>query len=99
MRLIRSVGLEETHKLLSQAMTIEEAGGLMTLTGNRRRTPGGVFFHMVRQSLPEQLVQKIFKDDLSEIKPKRRVPSKLRPAKPSPLLQPFMPVETRSDQN
>lgn len=35
-------------KLFDRVVEIESAGGMMTGNGARRRTAGGVFFHLVR---------------------------------------------------
>lgn len=47
-------------QLLAATLEIEEQGGMMTVDGSRRRTPGGVFFHLARERLPEEVIQQIF---------------------------------------
>jgi hypothetical protein len=50
------LGPAHTAQLLAQTLTLEAAGGVRVRNGRRRRTPGGVFFHLVRQqSTPSQL--------------------------------------------
>jgi hypothetical protein len=49
-RVVEAIGAARAMELLIQAQDVEAAGGLMTSDGSRRRTPGGVFFHLVRQS-------------------------------------------------
>jgi len=48
-RAVDRLGPERARAVLGQALTVEAAGGL-TLPDGRRRTPGGVFFHLVRTS-------------------------------------------------
>jgi len=47
-RIVDRLGPARARALLGQALTIEAQGGLALLDGSRRRTPGGVFFHLVR---------------------------------------------------
>jgi PHAX RNA-binding domain-containing protein len=48
-RIVQTLGPERALQLLEQAMATEARGGLMLLDGSRRRTPGGVFFRLVRE--------------------------------------------------
>ncbi len=48
-RVVDRLGPDRARAFLGQALTIEAQGGL-TLPDGRRRTPGGVFFHLVRTS-------------------------------------------------
>jgi hypothetical protein len=43
------LGPDHTAQLLAQTLEIEAQGGMMIMNGTRRRTPGGVFFQLVRQ--------------------------------------------------
>lgn len=45
---IEIIGLERAKNCLLKAVEIEKNGGMMIISGKRRRTPGGVFFYMVR---------------------------------------------------
>lgn len=45
---VNIIGLERARSCLQKAIEIEENGGMMIISGKRRRTPGGVFFYMVR---------------------------------------------------
>src|SRR5439155_5218495 len=40
-----------TAQLLSQTLEVEAQGGMLVRNRTRRRTPGGVFFHLVRQQV------------------------------------------------
>lgn len=45
---VRSLGSEQALALLSEALHIEAQGGLLTRDTSRRRTLGGVYFHLAR---------------------------------------------------
>ncbi len=47
-RVVGRLGAGKARTFLTQTQEIEAAGGLMLPDGSRRRTPGGVFFHLVR---------------------------------------------------
>ncbi len=47
-RVVGRLGAERARAFLVQAQEIEAGGGVMLPDGSRRRTPGGVFFHLVR---------------------------------------------------
>ncbi len=56
----RHLGIPRTAALLAEALAVEGAGGLLTHDGTRRRTPGGTFFQLVRQSLSAEERQTLF---------------------------------------
>ena len=45
-RIVWALGQTQSRHLLEQTLQIEEHGGIMLQDGSRRRTPGGVFFHL-----------------------------------------------------
>jgi len=47
-RVVSRLGADRARAFLRRTQEIEAAGGLMLPDGSRRRTPGGVFFHLVR---------------------------------------------------
>jgi len=47
-RVVGRLGADQARTFLTRTQEIEAAGGLMLPDGSRRRTPGGVFFHLVR---------------------------------------------------
>jgi phosphorylated adapter RNA export protein len=47
-RAVRALGEERARALLAEALAIEAVGGELLPDGSRRRTPGGVFFRLVR---------------------------------------------------
>ncbi|MCS6835798.1 MAG: phosphorylated adapter RNA export RNA-binding domain-containing protein [Anaerolineae bacterium] len=54
-RIIEVMGESAARELLAETLKVEEQGGMMTNSGDRRRTPGGVFFYLAKGRLtPEQ---------------------------------------------
>ena len=45
-RIVWALGRTAARRLLKQTLQIEQDGGMMLRDGSRRRTPGGVFFHL-----------------------------------------------------
>jgi hypothetical protein len=46
-RIVWALGPTAAQSMLEQTLQIEQNGGMMLRDGSRRRTPGGVFFHLV----------------------------------------------------
>ena len=64
---------EASRELLVQAWQIEEVGGLLTTDGtNVRRTPGGVFFWLVKQRATAAQRAQIWPESASKRPPKPR---------------------------
>lgn len=59
---VKTLGEAMAIRFLNESLTIESAGGLMTTNGSRRRSPGGVFFHLVQTSknVTKEQVKSIF---------------------------------------
>src|SRR6266446_10110250 len=49
MNVLRTLGVDRTTAILADTLTCEANGGMLTKDGTRRRTPGGVFFQLVRE--------------------------------------------------
>lgn len=49
-RVVEVLGAEAAHGYYSEALGIEATGGELVASGKRRRTPGGVFFRLVRSA-------------------------------------------------
>ena len=61
-----ALGLVRANELLAATLDLETDGGLLTADGSRRRTPGGVFFTLVKQMVPREMYRAIFHDPLDE---------------------------------
>ncbi len=59
-RIVKRLGAEQTLALLAETHQLEAEGGLLLPDGSRRRTPGGVFFYLVKQRLSWRERLKIF---------------------------------------
>lgn len=46
LRIVQALGRTQSRQFLTHAFQAEEHGGMMTLDGSRRRTVGGIFFHL-----------------------------------------------------
>jgi hypothetical protein len=57
---IKDMGLEFAQAILQETLAIEAQGGMMLPDGSRRRTPGGVFFKLVRNRVPPKIRYQIF---------------------------------------
>jgi PHAX RNA-binding domain len=56
-RIVQTIGDERVLAILQQALELEQHGGLMLADG-KRRTPGGVFFRLVKEQMsPEECRQ------------------------------------------
>lgn len=53
--IVRTIGTAETMAILKEVLAIENAGGMQTINKTRRRTVGGVFFHLVKQRHAKEL--------------------------------------------
>lgn len=58
--IVERFGSEFALKALEETLKVEEQGGLMINDGSRKRTPGGVFFYLVRGRIPRKDVAEIF---------------------------------------
>ncbi|XP_036385287.1 phosphorylated adapter RNA export protein isoform X2 [Megalops cyprinoides] len=64
-RVVRTIGKRKAIELLAETATIEENGGLFTVDGSRRRTPGGVYLNLLKNtpSITGEQVKEIFYDE------------------------------------
>jgi len=51
-KVVKKLGSEQALAFLQKTQEIEAQGGLLLSDGSRRRTPGGVFFYLVRTKAP-----------------------------------------------
>lgn len=59
-RLIKVMGADFAQDLLGETQAVEAAGGLFLECEQRRRTPGGVFFHLARNRMTKPQRGKVF---------------------------------------
>ncbi|MEQ2224722.1 hypothetical protein ILYODFUR_010418 [Ilyodon furcidens] len=61
-RVVQVVGKKKAIEVLGETATLEENGGMYTMDGSRRRTPGGVFLNLLKNtpSVSKSQIKKIF---------------------------------------
>lgn len=58
--IVHHCGVEFAQNLLQETLEVEAGGGMLINDGQRRRTPGGVFFYLARLRMPEDIREQIF---------------------------------------
>ena len=59
-KVLRTLGVDRTAAVLTDTLQLEAAGGILTKDGTRRRTPGGVFFQLVKERTTRQERRRLF---------------------------------------
>jgi hypothetical protein len=80
-QVLRTVGPERCAAILADTLSCEARGGMLTKDGTRRRTPGGVFFQLVKERVTPQERQRLFYRSTPQ---QHKAPA---PARPQPPLQ------------
>ncbi|KAG7497771.1 hypothetical protein JOB18_043788 [Solea senegalensis] len=64
-RVVKVIGTKKAIELLGETATLEESGGVYTMDGSRRRTPGGVYLNLLKNtpSITKSQVRKIFMEE------------------------------------
>jgi hypothetical protein len=62
-RVVWYCGAAFAQAVLEETQRLEAAGGLLTLDGSRRRTPGGVYLQLVKERVTRKLMRAIFYDE------------------------------------
>ncbi|XP_031725723.1 phosphorylated adapter RNA export protein [Anarrhichthys ocellatus] len=64
-RIVKIIGKKKAIELLGETATLEESGGVYTMDGSRRRTPGGVYLNLLKNtpSISKSQVRKIFSEE------------------------------------
>jgi hypothetical protein len=53
-KVVELIGPPRAYAFMEQTLTIEAEGGMTITDGSRRRTPGGVFLHLVRTNVSDE---------------------------------------------
>ncbi|XP_008938463.1 PREDICTED: phosphorylated adapter RNA export protein, partial [Merops nubicus] len=61
-RVVKIIGKKKALELLMETTEVEQNGGLFIMNGSRRRTPGGVYLNLLKNtpSINEQQIKEIF---------------------------------------
>ncbi|KAM7377892.1 hypothetical protein PAMA_013012 [Pampus argenteus] len=64
-RVVNVVGKKKAIELLGETATLEETGGVYTMDGSRRRTPGGVYLNLLKNtpSITKAQIRQIFLEE------------------------------------
>jgi hypothetical protein len=97
--IVRALGRTQSRQLLEQTLQIEASGGMMLPDNSRRRTPGGVFFHLAYTTGQPKPGKKLTRPMRRQMpKPKEEKPSvQATPKEKQPVSQPA-PVFTWNDR-
>jgi hypothetical protein len=94
-RAVREIGPEAAYDLAARALFIDATGGLpLGESWNRKRTPGGVFFSLLKAELDDEQHRRVFgrvrkisapqQPIIEQPAPKPAKPPKLKAAPPAP---------------
>lgn len=73
-KVIKVIGMQRTQEFYEKTLEIEQNGGMKVSQGDRRRTPGGVFFYLVRHGVEPEEKKSIFPRTPSKKKSKKAPP-------------------------
>ncbi len=59
-RAVKKLGRDEAQHFVQKTLEIEREGGLMLPDKSRRRTPGGIFFSLIKTEVPPEVTRHIF---------------------------------------
>lgn len=88
-KVVQVIGPERAQAFLDKTLAIEANGGLLLEDGSRRRTPGGVFFHTVRNSIPVGERKRIWPWTGEKTPPQPRPPKAVQPQSTPPAPEPI----------
>ncbi|XP_026183265.1 phosphorylated adapter RNA export protein [Mastacembelus armatus] len=79
-RVVKVVGKKKAIELLGETATLEENGGMYTMDGSRRRTPGGVYLHMLKNtpSITKAQIREIFLEEQQKENQSKKAAQKRR---------------------
>jgi hypothetical protein len=83
LKVLRTLGQDRCAALLADTLQCEAGGGMLTKDGTRRRTPGGVFFQLVKEGATRQERQRLFPQLAPQ--PRQGQPPQPSPGQPSGL--------------
>ncbi|KAM6895326.1 phosphorylated adapter RNA export protein [Xenentodon cancila] len=79
-RVVKVVGKKKAIELLGETATLEENGGVYTMDGSRRRTPGGVYLNLLKNtpSITRKQIRQIFFDEQQKDQKSKKAAQKRR---------------------
>ncbi|KAH9500975.1 hypothetical protein Btru_069384 [Bulinus truncatus] len=81
-RIVETIGSDAALRLYNMTVDVEEAGGMLTNDGYRRRTAGGVFIQLLKtdSSVTKEMINSIFEQNHLEWKKNLREKRKIKKA-------------------
>uniref|UniRef100_A0A3P8TZ06 Phosphorylated adapter RNA export protein n=1 Tax=Amphiprion percula TaxID=161767 RepID=A0A3P8TZ06_AMPPE len=79
-RVVHIVGKKKAIELLGETATLEENGGVYTMDGSRRRTPGGVYLNLLKNtpSISKSQIRQIFFEEQQNDQKSKKAAQKRR---------------------
>ncbi|XP_042367391.1 phosphorylated adapter RNA export protein [Plectropomus leopardus] len=79
-RVVKIIGTKKAIELLGETATLEEGGGVYTMDGSRRRTPGGVYLNLLKNtpSISKNQIRKIFFEEQQKESKNKKAAQKRR---------------------
>ncbi|XP_040885607.1 phosphorylated adapter RNA export protein [Toxotes jaculatrix] len=79
-RVVKAVGKKKAIELLGETATLEENGGVYTMDGSRRRTPGGVYLNLLKNtpSITKAQIRQIFFEEQQKEQKSKKAAQKRR---------------------
>ncbi|XP_004922448.1 phosphorylated adapter RNA export protein [Bombyx mori] len=67
-RIVGAIGSQKAMELFKETQKIEADGGMLVMNGTRRRTPGGVYFFLLKRDdeISQDVVSKLFAEEKKE---------------------------------
>lgn len=78
-QVVTKFGAEFALKTLDDTLKVEEEGGMLVHDGTRKRTPGGVFFYLVRGRIPHKDTVALFHEPPFKWKDRLPILEELKP--------------------
>ncbi|XP_035226755.1 phosphorylated adapter RNA export protein-like [Stegodyphus dumicola] len=100
-RVVKILGIEKAMKLLKMTEEIEDNGGMMIKNNTRRRTPGGVYFQLIKndKSIDKEVLNKIFEGEMSSFEAKKFYDQNRKKKQSSWKKKKKKPKTTKGDKN
>ncbi|CAL8386650.1 unnamed protein product [Boreogadus saida] len=79
-RVVSVLGRGPAIRLLEETAALERAGGVTTLDGSRRRTPGGVYLHLLKSSpdVSRAQLRQVFLEENADLRRSKKAAQKRR---------------------
>ncbi|CAM9868611.1 unnamed protein product, partial [Discosporangium mesarthrocarpum] len=80
-QVVSDIGYNKTKTILKRVKRVEDSGGMLTASKERRRSPGGVFFTLLKEYVDPATLKAIYADDIRVKKERERAARKIQKRK------------------